>query len=289
MAGAVGVVSPMLPAGVIADDFSAGLFAQEVEDLLRFHRPSLEFHRGDSDLELSDGNQSIHLDNLWPQVRSLHGGKRLQSILDFVDTAVAANKSDWAGAGFAAVRSGLMPRIVHTKYIEHAKQTGASLVDKPWSLHTRMACVFDSEAHVNFVTNRHVSAWAVGVEDVWQAALANLDARSRRVTPEFLAAAPGGSRFAVLETSDGYAAARIVAPHFMARIRDGLGPKVYVGVPTRDLLLAWPDGLTERRKLAAFIADLVTRAPYPLTNELFVSTAEGVRPAMLLELADHGR
>jgi hypothetical protein len=49
---------------------------------------------------------------------------------------------------------------------------------------------------------------------------------------------PMAGLFAVIRGPDGYIAARLLAPKFMERMGEELGPEYFVGVPSRDLLIA---------------------------------------------------
>ena len=96
--------------------------------------------------------------------------------------------------------------------------------------------------------------------------------------------------YALCGTDDGYAAARILCPSFMARLRDTLGsPTICVGIPNRDFLVAWTPDFELRRRFATQVADDAAGRDDPFNDSLFVSSESGVRLMNPQELADHGR
>lgn len=57
----------------------------------------------------------------------------------------------------------------------------------------------------------------------------------------------------------------------------------------RDLLIAWTPDFSERHAFAAKIRRDWESEPYPLTDELFVSSQMGISLMSDEELKDHGR
>ena len=92
-----------------------------------------------------------------------------------------------------------------------------------------------------------------------------------------------------IQGADGYVAARLLAPRFMERMGDELGPEHFVGVPHRDLLMAWSVDCSAKRQLATLLTQYASISAYRLTDEIFVWSADGLRIANAAELAEHGR
>ncbi len=62
-----------------------------------------------------------------------------------------------------------------------------------------------------------------------------------------------------------------------------LGDFVYAGIPNRDFLVLWSQDFAAHAGFVAQIKRDSQNRPYPLTDEIFVITAAGVRPATSAE------
>lgn len=71
----------------------------------------------------------------------------------------------------------------------------------------------------------------------------------------------------------------------MRRLRAALGDILIVGIPNRDFLVAWTPDFAGRAGFVAQISRDMQRRPHPRTDELFVATTDGVRPATRAETA----
>ncbi len=91
-----------------------------------------------------------------------------------------------------------------------------------------------------------------------------------------------------MQGPSGYEAARLLALKFMARMGDELGPEHFVRAQSY-LMLAWSVDCSVKSQLAALVTKYASTGAYPLTDELFVWSADGVRPANPIELVEHGR
>jgi uncharacterized protein YtpQ (UPF0354 family) len=140
-----------------------------------------------------------------------------------------------------------------------------------------------------YVSQRDLERWAVTVGTIHAAGIANLDAISGDVPIKTQAPDQGSGLFSVVAGPDGYAAARLLAPKFMARMGQELGPVHFVAAPCRDALIAWSAECSIKAALAAVVAKYASTNPYPVTDEIFVSSPGGVRVAKPSELAEHGR
>jgi uncharacterized protein YtpQ (UPF0354 family) len=190
---------------------------------------------------------------------------------------------------FEAVRSRLRARIVSAEMVAQSGSDKLMLVTRPFSPKARIGYVVDRAQTMAFVSTGSLDKWSASADAVHASAIENLDALSRDVEIQPHAPHPGSGLYAAIQGPEGYAAALLLAPQFMARMGEELGPEHFVGAPARDLLLAWSVDCSIKRKLAARVAFYALSGPYGLTDELFVWSADGVRPANPDELADHGR
>jgi uncharacterized protein YtpQ (UPF0354 family) len=92
-----------------------------------------------------------------------------------------------------------------------------------------------------------------------------------------------------LQNLDDYAAARLLAPKFMERMAEALGPEYFVAAPVRSVLAAWSVDCSARVQVAAHVREVAATQAYAITDELFVWSSDGIRLANAAELADNGR
>jgi hypothetical protein len=280
-AGALAALAAPLPA-MAADPLASGQFRDEVVTLLRRQRPKLRVELPPHPAALRVGSMQIYLANLYQSCLEATGARREALILTFFDAMTPAPDEE-VGTTFEAARPRLRPRII----------TGAAdrttLLTRPFSDKTRIAYVIDNPQTMAFVSKGEADKWDVAVEAIHAAALENLDRASSDIPIRPQAPHSGSGLVVFFPGPDDYAAARLLAPKFMARIGEELGPEQFVAIPNRRLFLAWSVDCSLKRELAASVAHYAQTGPYPVTDELFVWSAEGTRLASPEELAEHGR
>jgi hypothetical protein len=75
----------------------------------------------------------------------------------------------------------------------------------------------------------------------------------------------------------------------MAEVRRQLGAdRLFVAILERDALAVWAPGFADRRSAGGQIATWFARGASPLSDELFVSAADGIRLATTDERHDNG-
>ena len=264
-------------------------FAQDVLNLLHKRRPDYNFVIGSKPATIVSGSHELYLGNLYDLVNGRSGQDRENRILDFVDTSITAVRAPSKTLTFDSVRSLLRARIVPDSYENASAGGDVKIVVRPLSKLTRIAYVIDSEKTVEFVTTQHLSKWTVTADSVHDLAIANLDGMAHDTEIEVRTTDAGSGRYASLNFLDSYSAAHLLSPVFMTRLRESLGPKLFVGVPNRDFLVAWSSDFAKKKEFAAQVAEDFTRQAYTLTDELFVSSADGLRLVTPQELAEHGR
>jgi uncharacterized protein YtpQ (UPF0354 family) len=270
------------------DPMEDGSFRDEVVRLIKQRRPQLQIELPQDPGSLIIGKKHVYLENLYRTIANATGRAREEAILNFVDMGLAAGGSDPAERDFAVARPRLRARIIHRDY-QNLENASNRIVVRPLSEETRLAYVIDSDASAQFVMEAHIQAWSTTADVVHISAIENLDTISRHV--EINASSgdqtPGG--YATHSVSDSFAAARIVSSVFMKRLHEILGAQIFVAVPNRDFLVAWTPDWEKRREFSEQVTKDILNRPYPLSDELFVSAADGLRLATKQELADHGR
>jgi uncharacterized protein YtpQ (UPF0354 family) len=287
-AASVTLAGVVAPRAFAADGLASGEFRDEVVEVLRRLRPALRLELPADPTTIAIDPVRIYLGNLYQDCAGATRKEREERILRFVD-AMASTMGETGDDAFASVRSRLRPRLNSVALAANSAEEKLQVLTRPFSKNALIAYVVDSPLAMAFVSKGTFAKWSVAPEAVHTATIANLDAVSRDVAIETHAPHPGAGLYVGLQGSDGYMAARLLAPKFMARVADELGPEHFVSAPHRDLLMAWSVDCSIKKQLAALATQYAAMGARGVTDEIFVWSADGVRPADRGELADHGR
>jgi uncharacterized protein YtpQ (UPF0354 family) len=126
------------------------------------------------------------------------------------------------------------------------------------------------------VTAPMLQRWGIDADELHQAALANLVARSEAVVAQAAADASGRISLIQFQSRDGYDASRLLLPTLHDRLREHLGSPFGAGVPTRDLLLCFRNTEEVRQRMRQPIRDGYRHMPEQLTEQLLLVTADGI-------------
>jgi len=264
----------------LTEDFTLRTFQTEVLDILRRHFPDKTFSEGSDDAAINYDDQKFYLSNLFASVRRMPRNEREDAVVKYFAQAFELNTtkahSDEITATWEGARALLRPRLVSVDYLK----TQASLLHRDFSRDVMIAYSLDVGKFEEFVSDAHATKWGVTVDTIQPTAIGNLEVLSKdipiKVTP---ASAGGPGAFAAIVQRDGYDAARLLLPAFRSRVIAALGDFVYAGIPNRDFLVVWSKDFAAHAGFVAQIKKDVQTRPYPLTEEIFVVTPAGVRPA----------
>jgi hypothetical protein len=126
------------------------------------------------------------------------------------------------------------------------------------------------------VTAPMLQRWGIDADELHQAALANLVARSEAVVAQAAADASGRISLIQFQSRDGYDASRLLLPTLHERLREHLGSPFGAGVPTRDLLLCFRNTEEVRQRMRQPIRDGYRHMPEQLSEQLLLVTADGI-------------
>lgn len=268
-------------------------FRNEVVQLLGKHRPQWVLELTKDQQELKWGNYCAYLGNLQKTVADDKGEARNQAILDFFDKVFHPSSEIDRPRNFSEIKNTLVARVVPTDYAKGLCNTPSGILLRPFSRYLNIGYVFEDadnkkENSSTFVLNSDLSTWKISIEDLHKEAVANLEKASENVEVHFIKAEDGKENAAFSIESDSLDAARLLAPKFLSHLRTRLSPKIFIAIPNRDFLVAWRSDFVGKKIMAARAKADMQKQPYPLTDELFVSTDDGVRLANAEELAEHG-
>jgi uncharacterized protein YtpQ (UPF0354 family) len=167
-----------------------------------------------------------------------------------------------------------MPRIQPVSIFEHLDREQVAHI--PFVNDTVIVFVIDMPHMTVSITVEQLMRWGVTSDDLDIIARENLANYAPSLEIQFVESTEGG-RAAILAVQDGYDAARLLLDSLYQRLASELHGDFYVAVPARDMFLALTCDPTEFvERLHKRIQLDYKRLPYPITNNFFVVTRDGV-------------
>jgi hypothetical protein len=283
----------MSPSHAFGDD----TFRREVLATLARLRPNLVVKpRSEPNMLLVSNRFEVSLDNLQRNLdKTSDPAKRETAIVAFIEQATQQAAKDSAAVPFAEIKANLFSHLAPAEYIA---RTSGTLIHRDFPSKTLVAAIaIDGANTLEVVQQKHLDGWGVGADAVHATALQNLEnfaatiplnaSTSKKGTGKYCTVdatrhtLPNGNRF-------GSAAALVLAPQFMSRLRASLHENVFVGIPNRSFLVAWSADFDLRKEFYSRVRQDFVRQSHPISPELFVSSSAGLRLATAQERADHG-
>jgi uncharacterized protein DUF1444 len=277
-----GAMSVVLSGPVLADDGPAR-FRGEVVSLLKRRRPDLVLELPDDDPQtIIIGQMHVFLGNLERQVAGLDKRTREKDIVGFFNNIISASKAATSRIRtWQEARRRLRIQVVPIEY----RQQGSPLVSRDLSSKVIIAYALDAPALYHLVTRDMLSDWGVDAGAVHAAAIAGLEAVSSSMAIKIQRSKGGRGAFVIVSRRDGYDAARLLLPGFMRRVRQAIGENLVAAIPNRDFMAAWTPDFSAHASFVSLIEKDAATRDHPLTDELFISTAGGIRLATAQETA----
>lgn len=255
-------------------------FSDFVAGLLKQMRPGFEVdHTGPREL-LVNGRR-LDLENLFRMVT--HEPDRGSEIIThYLEQLFSAEASEVAAMSFDFARARIMPRIQPESIFNHLNREMVAHV--PYVNDTVIVFVTDMPNMTVSITTEQLIRWGVVAEDVEEIARKNLDAYAPELEVQVIESKEGG-KAAILSEQDGYDAARVLMGGLYARLAPQLGGNFYVATPARDMFVALSEGpSTFLRRLRDRVEHDYRRLPYPITDQFFYCTRDGVAGTLRSDL-----
>lgn len=252
-------------------------FAAKVADMLRKLQPEFAIKLiGTSEL-LVDGRR-LDLDNLYRMVS--HDRVRGHEIVEhYLRQLFCDDSLDQTDMSFELVRSRIMPRIQPESIFEHLSRELVAHV--PFVNGTVIVFVMDMPNMTISITTEQLVRWGVTPEELDVIARQNLDSYTPELDMQFVESKEGGHA-AIIGEQDGYDAARVLLGGLQATLAGRLGPDFLVAIPARDMFVALSAGPSPfLQRLHRRVVQDYTRLPYPITDEFFLVTRDGVAGTVL--------
>ena len=247
-------------------------FAAEIARLLRGLRPSFAVEAVDG-RELLVNGRRFDLDNLHRMVAPTPD--KWQAVAtQFLEQMFSEESMRAADLPLEFVRPRVMPRIQPVSIFE--RLSAEQVAHVPFVNDTVIVFVTDLPTMTVSITTEQIIRWGVSVDELDELARANLERYAARLEVQVVESKEGGKAI-VLGEHDGYDAARLLISSLFNKLAPELGGDFLVATPARDMFVAMtqgPNGFLDR--LRDRVRQDYKRLPYPITDELFYVTRDGI-------------
>lgn len=250
-------------------------FADFVNQVIRRRFPLARVARGEHSFSIRVNGQTASLENLYriaklqPDEAEKHILRWAVELLRFEETSPASL------AKLEDVKDRIMPVVLGSQTV--AMQPG-TLVTQELLPDLHIAYAIDHDRVISYIPRVVFAEWKIEIDELHEIAIANLVAKSQEL-PAHTANDEAGNVFLVLlQTNDGYDAARILLPNLHDRLSEFLGSPFIVGVPNRDILVCFRDSPEINRRIEQRIEQDYHNWPHQITRQTFLVTADGLAP-----------
>jgi hypothetical protein len=257
-------------------DFSSReKFSEFVSEVIRRRFPLARVARGEQSFSIRVNGQTASLENLF-RIAKLQPEDAEKHILRWAVELLRFEETSPASLGnLAEVKDRIMPVVLGSPTL--ALQPGA-LVTQELLPGLHVAYAIDHDRVISYIPRQVFANWKIELDELHDTAIANLVARSQEL-PAHTANDESGSVFLVLlQTNDGYDAARILLPNLHDRLSEFLGSPFIAGVPNRDILVCFRDSVEINRRIEQRIEQDYNSWPHQITRQTFLVTADGLAP-----------
>jgi len=246
--------------------------------------------RADASVKAGEGlsvridGHPVYLDNLWRMVLADTASAETIIARYFEQILSEENSGNGYRLGWYELKPQIMPRIQSDEVFQRIEP--ARLPHRPWINGTVITFVRDHRDSMVSLLYEDIEGWGVGLEELDSTATANLIQRSALPRLRVKRHDSGGKHLLVRQC-DGYDSARLLDEELRMRIAAELGPTYLVGIPARDLLIAFstePHQFSEN--MATWIGNAFERMPYPITPHRFLVTRDGIAGTLDHEVND---
>jgi hypothetical protein len=141
-----------------------------------------------------------------------------------------------------------------------------------------VAYAIDSDRTIAYIPQAHFDTWGVSLDDLHEAAMANLVRRSETMSAHAAQDEEGKINLILFQTMDGYDASRVLLPNLHEKLREHLGSPFVAAIPNRDILLCFRNDPETVERLREQIEADHRRMPHGVTERLLLVTPDGIAP-----------
>ena len=247
-------------------------FGEQVAKILQRQFPDRNVElAGPMDLVLN--GKHLGLENLYRMVQ-YEPSRGVEIVENYLERLIEGDTVGSMPLPLSVAKPRIMPRIQPTTIFDHLDREQVAHV--PFVNDTVIVFVIDMPHMTVSITVEQLLRWGLTSEDLDVIARENLALYAPQLEIQFVESQEGG-RAAIVAAQDGYDAARLLLGSLHERLSPELNGDFYVATPARDMFLALTVNPTEFvERLHKRIQLDFKRLPYPITNQFFVVTRDGV-------------
>lgn len=227
-------------------------------------------------LEMHVDDHSVELEDLHKASLILKDPDACDPMLErFIDATLSAWRLEDTPLPFDVAKAKILPVIASFDQISRHPHEHVAV--QPFVNETYILYVLDLSGASVPVTIEQLVRWGVELESIDEIARQNLAAFQPELELKLFNGEAGAA--ALFNVGDGYDASRLLLDQLHDQLAPELGGDFLVAIPTRDVFLAFPTGpdpFVDRLRERVDID--FRKMPYPITQNLFLVTLDGVAP-----------
>jgi uncharacterized protein YtpQ (UPF0354 family) len=247
-------------------------FGEQVAKILKRYYPDRHAELA-GPLDLVINGKHLGLENLYRMV--MHDPNRGVEIVEhYLERLIEGDSMTNTPLPLSVAKPRIMPRIQPISIFQHLDREQVAHV--PYVNDTVVVFVIDMPQMTVSITVEQMVRWGLQADDLDLIARKNLDGYAPDLQIQLVDSNEGG-RAAIVSRQDGYDAARLLLDSLWERLAPELHGDFYVATPARDMFIALscdPDVFVKR--LHDRVQQEYRRLPYPISDEFFVVTRDGV-------------
>jgi len=248
-------------------------FVQQVLRVVAERFPLVKASRGEEPFSMRVNGNLASLENLY-RVAMLSPENAQHHIERWVVELIRAGEgTPDRGGSFEELKDRIMPIL-----ISESRADDVSTVSEPLVTGLRIGYAIDGDRTIAHIPKVQFDEWGVTMDDLHDAAIANLSGRSEQMKADALQDEDGQVYMIVFQTLDGYDASRVLLPTLHDRLSEYLGSPFCAAIPSRDVLLCFREDTANVDKLKEQIASDHKRLPHGITDQLLLVTPDGIAP-----------
>ena len=248
-------------------------FLDEVAQFVGRRFPLVKLERNKEEFALRVNGCWISLENLYRL--SIGNPDHFETLVErwVVELLRVAEGSPDQKASFDELRPRILPMLLSRGPRDMG---GMAMVTQDLLEDLRVGYAVDSERTIAYIPKKVFETWKVTLDDLHEAAIQNLVARSEQMEAQAAQDELGRINLVLIQTMDGYDASRILLPSLHERLREHLGSPFLAGVPNRDILLCFRNEPEMVTQMSRQIAHDYRTMPHQVSERLFLVTADGL-------------
>jgi hypothetical protein len=250
-------------------------FVEEIIRIVPDKFPLVRLARGDEPFSMRVNGHVVQIEDLYR--RTLLQPDEMRQHIDrwIVELLRATEGSPDRTGSFAELKDRVLPMVISE---ERADGTHHQTWNQPLVAGLRVAYAIDSDRSIAYVPVAQFEAWNITAEQLHEAAIENLVARSEAMNAQAAKDESGRINLILFQAGDGYDASRILLPSLHERLREHLGSPFAAAIPNRDILLCFRNDEPTVGWVRSQVEVDYQRMPHQVTNRLFLITADGIAP-----------